>query len=67
MFHGTLHMLLNQGRLGLRAGHALFDPGAPGLTRGFPLFFAEYSLRASSEVLKKLILDFSKQFRVLQD
>ena len=42
MFHGTLHMLFNQGRLGSRAGHALFDPGAPGFARGFPRFLPSF-------------------------
>ena len=35
-------MLFNQGRLGSRAGHALFDPGAPGFARGFPHFLASF-------------------------
>ena len=47
MFHGTLHMLFNQGRLGSRAGHALFDPGAPGFAHGLPRFLPSFPYRVS--------------------
>ena len=45
LFHGTLHVLFSQGRLGSRAGHALFDPGEPGFARGFPRFLPSFPYR----------------------
>ena len=31
--------------VGLRLGHALFDPGAPGFARGFPRFLPSFPYR----------------------
>ena len=62
MFHGKLHMLFNQGRLGSRAGHVLFDPGVPGFARGFRRFLPSLPYGASITCRSCLFISKNKVF-----